>query len=254
MLVTAHLRELQRRLIICVLASGVGFAIAYYFSAGLYKFLAKPLLQALPPGEDFMIFTGIVEPFFVYLKVGLLGGILIASPVILYEIWAFIAPGLYRDEKSLFLPAVISSSVLFALGAAFAYAVVFPFGFKYLLGYSDQGLKPMLSMGLYFSMAMRLLLAFGAVFQLPLVLLVLARLGMVTAKKLISWWRYALVLILLVSAVLTPSPDVFNQLLMAAPLIVLYAAGVILAAIFGKKIEAAEEVDEETLPTIDCKS
>lgn len=235
MSLTAHLSELRRRLMVSVAAVAVGFLAAYYYSDRLYALLASPLLAALPEGQEFMVFTGVVEPFFIYLKVGLLGGVVIGSPVVLYEIWAFVAPGLYKEEKRWFLFTVFFSVLLFAGGVAFAFTVVFPFGFKYLLGYSGPGLKPYISMAQYFSMATRLLLAFGAVFQLPLAMLVLARVGAVTARQLIGWWRYAIVAILVASAILTPTPDVFNQLLMAGPLLVLYAIGVVVAFAFGKK-------------------
>jgi sec-independent protein translocase protein TatC len=235
MALTEHLAELRKRLIISVIAVGLGFFVAYNYSDRLYWVLASPLTEALPKGQDFLVFTGIVEPFFIYLKVGLLGGIILASPVVLYELWAFIAPALYREEKSWFALTVIFSLILFAGGTVFAFEVVFPFGFKYLLSYSAPGLKPFLSMGEYFSMATRLLLAFGLIFQLPLVMLVLSRIGVVTARQLASWWRYALVAIVIASAILTPTPDVFNQLLMAGPLVVLYGIGLGAAAIFGKK-------------------
>ena len=232
---TGHLAELRQRLIISVIAVAAGFLAAYYYSDRLYWLLASPLLEALPQGQDFMVFTGVVEPFFIYLKVALLAGLVIASPVVVYQVWAFVAPGLYRDERRWFIFIVIFSVVLFVSGAAFAFKVVFPFGFKYLLSYSTQGLKPFLSMGQYFSMATRLLLAFGLVFQLPLAILVLSRLGIVSARQLVAWWRYAIVAILVASAVLTPTPDVFNQMLMAGPLAVLYVMGIVVASIFGKK-------------------
>ncbi|CAG0928419.1 partial Sec-independent protein translocase protein TatC, partial [Planctomycetaceae bacterium] len=129
------------------------------------------------------------------------------------------------------------SIVLFAGGTLFAFEVVFPFGFKYLLSYSAPGLKPFLSMGEYFSMATRLLLAFGLIFQLPLAMLVISRLGVVTARQMASWWRYAIVAIVIAAAILTPTPDVFNQFLMAGPLIILYGVGIGAAALFGKKKE-----------------
>ncbi|OGQ64497.1 MAG: twin arginine-targeting protein translocase TatC, partial [Deltaproteobacteria bacterium RIFCSPLOWO2_02_FULL_55_12] len=152
---TGHLAELRQRLIISVIAVAAGFLAAYYYSDRLYWLLASPLLEALPQGQDFMVFTGVVEPFFIYLKVALLAGLVIASPVVVYQVWAFVAPGLYRDERRWFIFIVIFSVVLFVSGAAFAFKVVFPFGFKYLLSYSTQGLKPFLSMGQYFSMATR---------------------------------------------------------------------------------------------------
>lgn len=244
MALTEHLRELRKRLMISVAAVVVGFLVSYYYSEILYKVLARPLLNALKPGQEYLVFTGVVEPFFIYMKVGFAGGMILASPVILYEIWAFVAPALYSREKVWFISIVLSSLVLFAAGALFAYLVVFPFGFKYLLSYSSQEIKPLLSMSEYFSMVTMLLLAFGAIFQLPLGILVLARLGIVTARQLISWWRYALVVILLVSAILTPTPDIFNQLLMAGPLMVLYALGIVVAKLLGKK-KAVEEPEEE---------
>ncbi|MDP2688708.1 MAG: twin-arginine translocase subunit TatC [Deltaproteobacteria bacterium] len=245
MALTAHLRELRKRLVISVVATVIGFAVCYNYSTELYGVLARPLIPALPPGQDYLVFTGVVEPFFIYMKVGLAGGIIIASPVILFEIWGFVAPGLYRNEKLWFAALVVFSLVLFASGALFAYFVVFPFGFKYLLGYATEDLRPILSMGLYFSMATRLLLAFGVIFQLPLAMLVLARMGIVSAKKLLRWWRYAFVGILAISAILTPTPDVFNQLLMAGPLIILYGVGVLGAALFGKKRQTEEVVPAE---------
>ncbi len=237
MALTEHLAELRSRLIISVIAVGAGFFAAYYYSDKLYWLLARPLTESLPPGQDFLVFTGLVEPFFIYLKVGLLGGMILASPVVIYELWAFVAPALYREERRWFVFTVLFSIVLFAGGTLFAFEVVFPFGFKYLLSYSAPGLKPFLSMGEYFSMATRLLLAFGLIFQLPLAMLVISRLGVVTARQMASWWRYAIVAIVIAAAILTPTPDVFNQFLMAGPLIILYGVGIGAAALFGKKKE-----------------
>ena len=246
MALTAHLRELRKRLVISVVATIAGFAVCYNFSAQLYALLAKPLMPSLPPGQEYMVFTGVVEPFFIYMKVGFTGGVILASPVILFEIWGFVAPGLYRSEKLWFIVIVLVSLVLFFSGTFFAYLVVFPFGFKYLLSYASDDLRPILSMGLYFSMAIRLLLAFGVIFQLPLAMLVLARVGVVSARKLLRWWRYAIIGILAISAILTPTPDVFNQLLMAGPLVLLYGMGVIGALLFGKeRKKQAEDVDGE---------
>ena len=232
---TAHLRELRKRLIISSIATAIGFAISYYYSDRLYALLIAPLVSALPPEASYLVFTGVAEPFFVYFKAGLLGGIVLASPVILYEIWAFAAPGLYSKERVWFAAVVLASFILFAAGVFFAYFAVFPFAFKYLLSFSTVGLRPMISMSGYFSLATWMLLAFGAVFQLPMAMLVFSMTGLVNARQLIRWWRYAVVVILIASSVLTPTPDVFNQMLMAGPLIVLYVLGVVLAAIFGKK-------------------
>ncbi len=232
---TAHLRELRKRLIISIIALAAGFAISYVFSERLYGILVHPLMPAMPKGSEFVAFTGVVEPFFVYIKVAFLGGAALASPVILYETWAFVAPGLYEKEKRWFLAVVLFSSLLFICGLLFAYFVVFPFAFKFLLSYAGPRLRPFISMNSYFSLVTRLLIAFGLVYQLPLAMLVLARTGIVTAGRFLSWWRYAVIIIVIVAAVLTPTPDAFNQMLMAGPLLVLYFLGIVLAKFFGKK-------------------
>ena len=243
--ITSHLKELRKRLVISIAALAIAFFISYAFSDRLYHILTGPLMPAMPEGARFLAFTGVVEPFFVYIKVGFVGAVVLASPVVLYEIWAFVAPGLYENEKRWFLLIVVASLVLFASGVFFSFFVVFPFAFKYLLSYAGPDLRPVLSMNSYFSLVTRLLLAFGIVYQLPLAILVLARLGLVTARQLISWWRYAVLGIVSAAAILTPTPDVFNQMLMAGPLLVLYGLGIIVAKIFGKKKEAPREEDEE---------
>lgn len=235
-----HLRELRKRLVNSAIATALGFAVAYYFSDRLYYVLTIPLIPALPKGSEYMVFTNVVEPFIIYIKVGVFGGVILASPVIFHQIWAFIAPGLHRHEKRWFLSIVFFSIVMFISGALFAYFLVLPFAFKYLLSFSGPDLRPMVSMSLYFSMVTKLLIAFGVVFQMPLLILVLARFGIVTARQLIAWWRYAIVLIIIVAAILTPTPDVFSQLLMAGPLLVLYVAGIIVAFLFGRKPKRGE--------------
>lgn len=232
-----HLKELRKRLMVSASAVFIGFLVSYYYSEELYAILTRPLIPALPEPERFLVFTGVTEPFFIYMKAGFLGGVVLASPVVLYEAWAFVAPALYEAERKWFLSIVFSSLVLFIGGVIFAYFVVFPFGFKYLLTYASEGLRPMLSMGAYFSLVVRLLIAFGLVFQLPLAMLVLSRFGVVTARQFFGWWRYALVMIFVASAILTPTPDVFNQLLMAGPLIILYALGLLAAFLLGKERE-----------------
>jgi sec-independent protein translocase protein TatC len=244
---TGHLKELRKRLIVSIVALVIGFALSYALSEQIYAILTAPLLPQLPEGSNFLAFTNIVEPFYIYLKVGLLGAIILASPVILHQIWGFAAPGLVAKEKRWFLALVAASTILFLAGILFAYFVVFPFGFKFLMGYATEDLKPFISMHKYFTLVTRLLLAFGVVYQLPLCMLVVARLGIVSAAKMLSWWRYSIVGIFLVSAIVTPTPDIFNQLLMAGPLIVLYTIGIILARLFGKEAvkKAAKESEDE---------
>ena len=237
--ITHHLREMRKRLVTSVIATALAFVVTYYFSDYLYGLLSAPVLAALPEDNEFLAFTGVIEPFYTYLKVALTASIVLASPVIFYEIWAFSAPGLLKSEKKWFFPIVLFSVVLFCLGVLFAYFVVFPVAFKFLLGYAASELRPVLSMGVYFSFATKMLLAFAIVFEMPLFVLVLSRLGLLTAKKLIAWWKYALISSVIVGALLTP-PDIFSQALMAAPIMVLYLISIVVARLFEKK-----KIDEE---------
>ncbi len=230
----SHLKELRKRLIVCLLAVCAAFVLTYSFSEYIYGLLAMPLLDSLPPENDFMAFAGVVEPFFTYLKAAIVAAIILASPVILYEVWGFVAPGLYKDERRWFVPVVVVSTLMFAGGVLFAHRIVFPFGFKFLLGFAGDDMRPFLSMGLYFSFATKLLLAFGVVFEMPLFSLVLTRLGIVNGPMLLRGWKYALFLAVVVGALLTP-PDVVSQALMAGPIMVLYGISIIVSYVFKRK-------------------
>lgn len=236
---TTHLAELRDRLIICLIAIGIGFSLSYYYSQRLFEILARPLVQAMPPGTTF-IFTGLVEAFFTYLKISLVAGIVLASPVIIYEIWAFIAPGLYEQERRWVIPIVFFSTIFFALGVLFGYYVVFPVGFQYFLSFATDTIRPLPSMREYFSFVTRFLLAFGLVFELPVFIFFLAKLGIVDAKMLSAYRKYSILLIFIAAAILTPTPDAFSQLLMAGPMLVLYEVGVVVARVFGKRTAGKE--------------
>jgi sec-independent protein translocase protein TatC len=231
-----HLEELRKRLIISLIAVVVGFAICYIFSKEIFQLLMIPLQKALPPDAS-MIFTSLPEAFFTYLKVALLAGIFLASPVVLYQIWLFVAPALYSHEKRYVIPFVILSTLLFIGGAAFGYFIVFPFGFKFFISFATDLIKPMPKLKEYLSFCSLLLLTFGMVFELPLFILFLTKLGVVDAKTLSRNRRYVILGIFIVAAILTP-PDVVTQLMMAGPLLVLYEASIWIAKIFGKKKEA----------------
>ncbi len=230
---TAHLEELRNRLVRCFIAIAVGFAIAYIFKEKLFDILTQPLIRVMEQG-DTLIFTGIPEAFFTYLKVSLLAGILLAVPVILYEFWMFVAPGLYPKERRLLIPIVIISSLFFVGGALFGYFIVFPYGFKFLLGFATETLRPLPSMKEYLSFSAKLLLAFGFVFELPIVITFMAKLGLVTVDFLKRNRKYALLLFFVVSAILTP-PDVVTQIMMSVPLMILYEISIVGARVFGRK-------------------
>lgn len=238
---TAHLAELRTRLIRCFVAVGIGFLISYGFKEKLFEILTRPLIQVMNEGET-LIFTGIPEAFFTFLKVSLLAGILLAIPVIMFEFWMFVAPGLYKNERKIMLPIVIVSSFFFVGGALFGYFIVFPFGFQFLLGFATETLRPMPAMKEYLSFSAKLLLAFGFVFELPLVITFLARIGLVTVDFLKKNRKYALLIFFIISAILTP-PDVVTQIMMSIPLIILYEISIIGAKLFGKK--AAKENDAD---------
>jgi sec-independent protein translocase protein TatC len=181
-----------------------------------------------------LIYTGLPEAFFTFLKVSFLSGLMIASPVIIYQFWMFVAPGLYDREKRLMIPIVLLSSLFFIGGALFGYFIVFPFGFQFFLGFATETIRPMPSMKEYLSFSAKLLLAFGLVFELPLVLTFLARLGIVSVPFLKKNRKYALLLFFVGAAILTP-PDVVTQIMMALPLMLLYEISIVGARIFGKK-------------------
>lgn len=241
---TAHLEELRSRLVRCFIAIAVGFVIAYLFKEKLFEILIQPLIQVMEEG-DTLIFTGIPEAFFTYLKVSLLAGILLAVPVITYEFWMFIAPGLYKSERRMMLPIILISSVFFVGGALFGYFIVFPYGFKFLLGFATETLRPLPSMKEYLSFSAKLLLAFGFVFELPLVITFLAKLGLVSVDFLKKNRKYALLLFFVGSALLTP-PDVVTQIMMSVPLMILYEISIVGARVFGRKPLEPEESESES--------
>ena len=230
---TAHLEELRKRLIICFIAIGVGFVLSYGFKEKLFQVLTYPLINVMKPGDK-LIFTGLPEAFFTYLKVAFLFGIILATPVIFYQFWRFVAPGLYDKEKRLIFPIVILSTVFFVGGAFFGYFIVFPFGFRFFLGFASDIIRPLPSMREYLSFSSKLLLAFGLVFELPLVITFLAKIGIVSVDLLRKNRKYAILIIFTAAAILTP-PDVATQIMMALPLMVLYEISIIGAKIFGKK-------------------
>ncbi len=244
---TAHLEELRRRIIICLIAVGIGFLACYAFKEKIFEFVAIPLIASLPDSNSWMIFTGVTEAFFTYLKVSFLAGAFLSLPVLFYQLWAFIAPGLYAKEKNLVVPFVIFSTLFFITGASFGYFVVFPFGFQFLLSFATDIIRPFPSLKEYLSFATKLLVAFGLVFEMPLITFFLAKVGIITHRTLSRNRRYFIVIAFLMSAALTP-PDVVTQLLMAGPILILFEISVLVARIFGPKPltnESGELTDEE---------
>jgi sec-independent protein translocase protein TatC len=240
---TAHLEELRKRLITAFVAVGIGFAASYAFKERLFDILVAPLIRVMETGDN-LIYTNLPEAFFTFLKVAFLSGLILASPVIIYQFWMFVAPGLYDKEKRLLVPIIFLSTLFFVGGAFFGYFIVFPWGFKFFLGFATESIRPLPSMKEYLSFSSKLLLAFGVVFELPLVITFLAKLGIVSVEFLKKHRKYALLLFFAGAAILTP-PDVVTQIMMALPLMLLYEISILGARIFGKK-RVAEEADPET--------
>lgn len=236
---TAHLRELRSRLIICCIAITVGFIPSYTYSEQIFDLLARPLYSLLPKGSN-IIFTGYAEAFFLYLKLAFFAAVVEASPVILYQLWAFVAPGLHENEKRLAFPFIFFSSLFFAAGATFAYFVVFPTAFKFFLSYNSESLNALPVMGDYFSFASHLLLAFGLAFEFPVIMCFLAKIHVISHWYLRRNRKYAILIIFAAAAILTPTPDIVNQLLMAGPLLLLYELSILLIWLMEKKIPEPE--------------
>ena len=244
---TAHLEELRTRLIRALLAIAIGFAACYGFSEPLVFFLIRPL-QSIRPEQSLVIGTGVTDAFFTKLKVAAVAGIFLASPAVFYQAWQFVAPGLYERERRVALPFSLAASFFFVAGAAFCYYAVFPVAFRFFLEqFTSIDIAPQIRVNEYLSFVSRMLLAFGATFELPVVTFFLARIGLVTHRMMMAVWRYAIVVIFIVAAVLTPGPDVASQMLMATPLLILYGLSIGIAYLVGRPSsgeEASEPEDE----------
>jgi sec-independent protein translocase protein TatC len=231
-----HLDELRKRIIRSVIAVGLGFLIACFFIQQLFDFIMKPLQALLPPGGT-LVYTDPTEAFVLYIKIAAIAGLLIASPAVMTQVWLFIAPGLYANEKKLAIPFVVMSTFFFLAGAAFSHYVVFPMTWQFFVSFTTDTLSFLPRIEPTFSLYMKMILAFGLVFQMPTVVLFLARMGVVTARFLWRNIKYAILIIFIVAAVVTPSADMVTQVAMAGPMILLYLLSIALAWIFGKKRE-----------------
>ena len=236
---TAHLEELKQRLIRCLIAIGIGFLGCYYFREPLFRIITKPLAQVLPAGSH-MIFTGLPEAFFIYMKIAFFASLFLTAPYTFFEVWLFVAPGLYSKEKKYVLPFVLSSTFLFVGGVLFGYFLALPPAYGFFVEFSTDFLKPMISFREYLNFTLKFLLAFGICFELPVFIFFLTKVGIVTPKLLSKQRRYAILIIFIVAAVLTPSPDAFSQILLALPLMFLYEI-----SIFVSKLALRKQRDKE---------
>jgi len=235
-----HLDELRRRLFRALGAFLVAFLICWSFAGRIYEFLAQPIYRILPEDTK-LVFLGITDPFLIYVKVAALAGIFLASPVVLYQLWAFVAPGLYRRERRMATPFIFFGSLLFLAGGAFAYYVAFPFAVDFLLGLGKE-FQPTITINRYLSFLMTVVLGLGVMFELPTLIFLLSRVGLVTPGLLLRHFRWAVLAIFVVAAIITPTPDVINLCIFAVPTILLYLVGVGVAALYGPRRDDEEEV------------
>lgn len=247
-----HLVELRTRLLRAAICVVVGFFACFGFAKTIYSFLTAPLESVLP-ADSFMIFTGLPEGFLVEVRVAFFAAIFLTSPLIFYQIWSFVAPGLYKEERRFVLPVALASAVFFICGALFCYFFVFPIAFEFFMSYSTGKIKAAPSVAQYLSFVTQLLLAFGLVFELPLFCFFLGRLGILKAAHLRRWRPYSVLGCVILAALLTP-PDVYSQLLMVGPLLLLYEVSILIVAFFGKKDKKKKDEKDETEPEAEAEA
>ena len=240
-----HLMELRDRLVKAMLAVGVVAAVLFFYPGpgALYDLLAAPLVAHLPKGAT-LIATSVISPFMVPLKILLMSAFLVALPVVLWQAWGFVAPGLYAHEKRLVLPLVVSSTLLFFIGVAFCYFFVFGQVFSFIQSFAPKSITAAPDIEAYLSFVMTMFIAFGLAFEVPIVVIVLARMGLVSVEKLKAFRGYFIVLAFIIAAVVTP-PDVVSQLALAIPMVLLYEMGIWAAQIFIRHTQAPEEAEEK---------
>jgi sec-independent protein translocase protein TatC len=235
-----HLGELRVRIVRSLVAVLIGLVIAFPASPYIMDFLSGPIERT----GNTLVFLAVTEAFWVKMKVALFAGLFLASPAILWQVWRFVSPGLHAQEKKYAVPFVVIGSLLFIGGGAFSLLVVTPRAVAFLLSYAGPGLQPMISIGSYFDFLLKFTLAFGAVFEVPLALTLASRMGLVTPKGLAKNRKYAILGAFVAAAILTPTPDMINQSLMAGPIIILYEIGIVCARIFGRRRAPAAAASE----------
>lgn len=231
---TTHLEELRKRLIRVLIVLGLGFGVCYTFKDWSFQVITRPLVEVLPQNSS-LVYTGLPEAFFIHMKIAFFASLFLTSPYTLYQIWKFISPGLYSKEKKYVIPFVLSSTFLFVGGVLFGYFIALPPAFKFFVSFTTDALKPMVSFREYLSLTLKFLLAFGLSFEMPVFMFFLTKLGIVNATMLSRQRRYAILIIFIAAAILTPSPDVLSQVLMAIPLMILYEVSIVVSKFAGRK-------------------
>lgn len=238
-----HLEDLRKRLFYSFIALFVGIIPAWFFHKELFNILARPVTQYLPEGTK-LTFIKLTAPFMLYIKVSFLASLFLSSPFIFYQIWMFIAPGLYKKEKKYVVPFVLFTTIFFTAGAVFGYFVVFPFACRFFLSMGTE-FEPVITANDYFSLALRVLLGIAAVFELPTLSFFLSRMGILTARWMVKNFKYAVLAVFVIAAIITPTPDWMTQSIIAFPMLALYGLSILIALIFGKRKGKKKKEDTE---------
>ena len=240
-----HIEELRKRLIYAIISIAIFFIPSYYFSKEIFDILMSPIIKTMPEGSS-LIFTRPAEGFLTYLKVAIFASFFCSFPVILYQVWSFISPGLYKNEKKIVIPFIFFGTLFFLSGALFCYLVAAPQGFRFLLGeYTTEYVKALPSIKEALAFLMSLMIGFGLIFEFPLATFILARLGVVNSQFLRKNRKYAILLSAVLAAFITPTTDAISMMFMLIPLFIFYEVGIVVAWIFGKKKEEKTEDTEE---------
>jgi sec-independent protein translocase protein TatC len=234
-----HLDDLRKRLFYSFTAIFIALIPAYVFSKDIYTFLSRPLTRYLPEGETLSYLT-LTEPFMTYIKVSFLTALFAVSPFVFYQIWKFVAPGLYQKEKKYVFPFVGFTSVFFVGGAAFSYYIAYPFACRFFLNLGKD-FKAVITIGEFFSLTIKMLLGVGLVFEMPVLIFFLSKMGIVTSRWMVKNFKYAVLAIFIIAAVITPSPDMVSQLIIAGPMLGLYGIGILVAFLFGRERKTRRE-------------
>ncbi|MBV9495730.1 MAG: twin-arginine translocase subunit TatC [Acidobacteria bacterium] len=231
-----HLEELRKRLLISFIAIFVAFLVCWNYADRIFAKMQEPLTKYLPPGDK-LAYTRLTAPFFMYMKVAFFAGLFVAAPIVLFQLWLFIAPGLYKNERRYAVPFIVFATLFFLGGGYFGFKILLPATCAFFVETGKQ-FKQMVTIDDYFSFASTIILAAGLVFETPILIFFLARLGIVTPAFLLQKFKYAIVLAFIVAAVVTPTPDMVTQTALALPMILLYLLGILIAYLFGKKHDA----------------
>lgn len=237
-----HLEDLRKRLFYSAVALFIGFIPGWIFSKQLYAILARPVTQYLPEGTK-LAFTTLTSPFMLYMKVAFLASLFFMSPFVFLQLWYFIAPGLYRKEKKYAVPFVLMTTFFFSLGALFGYFIVFPWACRFFLALGKD-FQAVITVDQYFSFALKVLLGIALVFEMPTLIFFLAKMGLVTAKWMIRNFKYAVLAVFVLAAVITPTPDIVTQSIVAVPMLILYGLSILIALVVGRGKEKARRSEE----------